>query len=111
MLRRLFLLAVLAGAALPPAADPALMPMPAKVETATGKLAIDATFGVAGDAGGRLAPAVKLFLARVARQTGIFPAPSGAAATLRIVCTPCTASPVLGEDESYQLDVAPAGAN
>jgi hexosaminidase len=111
MLRPVFLLTVLGAAGMAPAAMPALMPMPAKVETASGKLAIDATFGVTGDAGGLLAPAVKRFLARVARQTGIFPAPSGAAATLQIACAPCTPSPVLGEDESYQLDVTPAGAN
>jgi hexosaminidase len=54
---------------------------------------------------------VKRFLARVALQTGIFPSPAGAASTLRIACAPCTASPVLGEDESYQLDVTPSGAN
>jgi hexosaminidase len=85
--------------------------MPAKIEISPGRLAIDATFGVAGDGGGRLAEAVRRFRMRVARQTGVSPAPSGAAATLRIACEPCTPSPVLGEDESYQLTVAPTGAS
>jgi hexosaminidase len=93
------------------AAAPALMPMPAKMELAEGALPIDASFGVTAGIGSRLAPAVKRFLARVARQTGIVLAPAGSAATLAIVCAPCTASPVLGEDESYQLDVTPSGAN
>src|ERR1035438_934201 len=111
MLRPVFLSAFLSVAGLAQAAVPDLMPMPAKVETGTGKLAINATFGVAGGAAGPLAPAVERFLGRVARQTGIFLAPSGSAATLRIACAPCTASPALGEDESYQLDVTPTGAN
>jgi len=87
------------------AAAPALMPMPAKMELAEGALPIDASFGVAPGTDSRLAPAAKRFLACVARQTGIVLAPSGWAATLAIVCAPCTASLVLGEDESYQLDV------
>ena len=93
------------------AAAPALMPLPAKVDLAEGALPIDSSFGVAADTDARLAPAVKRFLARVARQTGIFPAPSGSAATLAIACAPCTALPALGQDESYQLDVTPSGAN
>jgi hexosaminidase len=91
-------------------AGPALMPVPAKMELAEGALHIDATFGVAADIDGRLAPAVKRFLERIARQTGIFPAPAGRAPTVAIACASCTASPALGEDESYQLDVTPAGA-
>src|ERR1022692_392340 len=93
------------------AAAPALMPMPAKMDLAEGALPIDASFGVTADTDPRLAPAVKRFLARVARQTGIFLAPSGSAATLAIDCVPCTALPVLGQDESYRLDVTPSGAN
>ena len=107
----MFWLTVLGAAGMAPAAAPALMPMPAKMDLAAGALPIDATFGVAADTNARLAPAVKRFLARVALQTGIFPSPAGAASTLRIACAPCTASPVLGEDESYQLDVTPSGAN
>ena len=111
MRRTVFLSALFCAAVAVHAAPPALMPMPARVDLAAGKLPIDATFGVGSDTNARLAPAVERFLARVARQTGIFPAPAGSAATLQIVCTPCTASPVLGEDESYQLDVTPSGAN
>jgi hexosaminidase len=85
--------------------------MPAKVDLADGALPIDATFGVATGVNPSLAPAVKRFLTRVWRQTGIFPAPAGSAATLAIACAPCTASPVLGEDESYQLDVTPTSAS
>jgi hexosaminidase len=107
----MFWLTVLGAAGMAHAAAPALMPMPAKMDLAAGALPIDATFGVAADTNARLAPAVKRFLARVALQTGIFPSPAGAASTLRIACAPCTASPVLGEDESYQLDVTPSGAN
>ena len=51
---------------------------------------LDATFGVAPGANTVLAPAVQRFLARVWRQTGIFPAPAGPAATLSIACAPCT---------------------
>src|ERR1017187_1360345 len=111
MRRTVFLSALFCATVVVHAAPPALMPMPARVDLAAGELPIDATFGVGSDTNARLAPAVKRFLARVARQTGIFPSPSGSAATLQIVCTPCTASPVLGEDESYQLDVTPSGAN
>lgn len=59
------------------AAAPALMPMPAKVQPTSGKLAINANFVVetVGGAGARLAPAVKWFLARVSRQTGVIYAP------------------------------------
>src|ERR1017187_3160447 len=55
------------------AAAPALMPLPVKMQTASGKLPIDANFVVetAGGANARLAPAVRSFLARVSRQTGV----------------------------------------
>jgi hypothetical protein len=55
------------------AVGPALMPMPAKVQPTSGKLAINANFVVetVGAAGTRLAPAVKSFLDRVSRQAGV----------------------------------------
>ena len=55
------------------AAGPALMPMPVKVQPTSGKLAINGNFVVetVGAAGARLAPAVKSFLDRVSRQTGV----------------------------------------
>src|ERR1700691_483574 len=110
MRRTAFFLALSCAATVVRAAVPALMPLPAKMDLAAGSLPIDATFGVAPDADARLAPAVKRFLARVAQQTGIFLSHSRSSATLAIACAPCTASPVLGEDESYQWDVTPAGA-
>jgi hexosaminidase len=110
MLRPVFLFTLFAAAGLAQTVVPALMPMPAKVETGAGKLGIDATFGVVWNAGGNQA-AVARFLNRVANQTGIIPAPSGSAATLQVACAPCTPSPVLGEDESYRLEVTPAGAH
>src|SRR5580704_1245745 len=111
MRRTAFLFSVFCAAQVGHAAAPALMPMPAKMDLAAGALPIDATFGVAPDANARLAPAVKRFLTRVWRQTAIFPAPSGSAATLAIACAPCTASPVLSEDESYNLDITPSSAS
>jgi len=111
MRRTVFLFALSCAAIVAHAALPALMPMPAKVDFAAGHLAIDAGFGVAPDANPRLAPAVKRFLDRVARQTGVFLSPTGPAATFEIACAPCAAFPALGEDESYQLDVTPAGAS
>ena len=111
MRRTAFFFTLSCAAVVVHAAAPALMPLPAKMDLAAGTLPIDATFGVAPEANASLTPAVKRFVARVARQTGIFPRPSGSAATLRIACSPCTPSPVLGEDESYRLDVTPSGAN
>ncbi len=99
-----------AGALL--AAGPALMPMPVKVQSAPGKLAIDANFVVetVGGANARLAPAVHAFLARVSRQTGVMyaPVPPAAADARRLVidCAGGPEYPTLGEDESYTLDVS-----
>ena len=85
--------------------------MPARMDPVEGALPIGATFGVAAQTDARLAPAVNRFLARIWRQTGIIPSPAGSTPTLAIACAPCTASAVLGEDESYTLDVAPSGAS
>ncbi len=104
----LFLLAspaLLAGA-------PALMPLPVKVQATAGKLTIDANFVVdtVGGANARLAPAVRSFLARVSRQTGVLYAPVPPAAAdahrLTIDCAGGPEYPMLGEDESYTLDVS-----
>src|ERR1039458_7368633 len=123
MIRTLLLTALAALAPVAHAAIPALMPMPVKVETSAGKLAIDGTFGVTVTVGDRvvingpdqtvprLNRVVEHFLARLARQTGIFFAPAAKAETLRIECAPCTvAAPTLEEDESYSLDVSAGGA-
>jgi len=98
------------------AAAPALMPMPVKIETAPGKLAINANFVVetVGGSNARLAPAVRSFLARVSRQTGVLyapvPPPAADVRRLTIECAGGPAYPTLGEDESYTLDVSDAEA-
>jgi hexosaminidase len=97
------------------------MPLPVKVETASGRLAVDGTFSVAatGSTDLRLESALDRFAARISRQTGIpmlAVRPADASrATLRVECAgvssgPGAADPSMGEDESYQLDVAPDGA-
>jgi hexosaminidase len=112
MLRPL-LLTLLSTAA---AAAPALMPLPVKVDPLPGRLAIDGSFSVAatGSTDLRLESALDRFVARISRQTGIpmlAARPADASrATLRVECGPGAADPSLGEDESYQLDVAPDGA-
>ena len=117
MLRPL-LLTLLSTAA---AAAPSLMPLPVKVETAPGILAVDGSFSVAatGYTDLRLESALNRFAARVSRQTGIpmlaARPPEAGRATLRVECAgapsgPGAEGPPLGEDESYQLDVAPDGA-
>src|ERR1035438_6114885 len=94
------------------AAAPALMPLPVKIETAPGKLAINANFVVetVGGANARLAPAVRSFLARVSRQTGVLyapvPPPAADVHRLAIDCAGGPEYPTLGEDESYTLDVS-----
>jgi hexosaminidase len=122
MLRSLLLLTVVCAAARTTrAAAPALMPLPVKVETASGKLAVDGSFSVAatGYSDLRLESALNRFAARVSRQTGIpmlAARPSDASrATLRVECAgvpsgPGAKDPSPGEDESYQLDVTPDGA-
>jgi hexosaminidase len=93
------------------------MPLPVKVEAAPGKLAVDGSFSVAatGYSDLRLESALKRFVARVSRQTGIpmlaGKPPEASRATLRVECAARGAEdPSLGEDESYQLDVTSDGA-
>jgi hexosaminidase len=94
------------------AADAALMPMPVKVQATPGRFAINANFVVetVGGANARLAPAVRAFLLRVSRQTGVLFAPvlpsPADARRLVIDCAGGPAYPTLGEDESYTLDVS-----
>jgi hexosaminidase len=112
----LFMLAVGACQALF-AAGPALMPMPVRVEAAPGSFAINANFVVetVGGANARLAPAVRAFLARVSRQTGVLyaPVPPAPADARRLVidCAGAPDYPSLGEDESYTLDVSGTDAH
>jgi len=112
---RLFLAGLLTIAALR-ADAPALMPMPVRAESNTGALPIDAAFTVSasGAADPRLQAALTRFIARVARQTGIMVGarkPVAGAATLHVELGGRGPEyPTLGEDESYQLTVAPTGA-
>jgi hexosaminidase len=91
------------------------MPLPLKVEPSAGGLAIDGKFTVAGDP--RLDAALTRFIARISRQTGVMVAArkpvKSAEATLRVICSgqPAPAYPVLGENESYTLDITPDGAS
>lgn len=96
------------------AAEPALMPAPVKVQAMPGNFPIDANLVVetTGGANARLAPAVKAFLSRLARETGVLYAPQVPAPAdahrLIVECAGGAAYPVLGEDESYTLDVSAA---
>jgi hexosaminidase len=101
---------------------PALMPAPFKAESHAGALPIDGNFTVsaAGPADARLEAALTRFIARVMRQTGLILAagkPVAGAATLKVEIAAAGLSktapeyPALGEDESYELDVAPDGAH
>jgi hexosaminidase len=86
--------------------------MPLKVEAGQGKLAVNGSFTVAasGYSDARLDAALHRFVARLARQTGIFmpgKAPSPESATLRVECAAAgPAYPAVGEDESYTLDIS-----
>ena len=109
-MRLIILLAGLAPFA--SAASPALMPLPVKVQPASGRFIIDANFVVdtVGAGSARVAPAVHAFLARVSRQTGVVyaPVPPAPADAHRLVieCAGGPEYPALGEDESYTLDVS-----
>jgi hexosaminidase len=91
--------------------------MPREVTHEPGALKIDSGFRIAvtGYSDARLESAVKRFAERIAHQMGI-PFTPGLSrdrkgALLLIECrSRATEYPVLGEDESYQLDVAPSGA-
>ena len=90
----------------------ALMPLPAAITPAEGKLVIDAGFAVhiSGYSDAQLVKSVSEFSARVSRQTGI-PMAAGERATLTVECRSAAPDyPTLGEDESYQLDISPEAA-
>jgi hexosaminidase len=99
------------------AALPALMPMPAKVEPVEGRLAINSSFGatIDGYSDARLQAAVRRIESRIFREFGLaIIAPAAPAESKPVLTVECRAAgpqePLLGEDESYQLDVAPGGA-
>ncbi len=90
-----------------------LMPMPRVATPGDGKLPITGTFTVVREAGcgSRIDQAMDRLVAQISRQTGIWivaPKPVDASsATLRIACAAeGPAYPMLGEDESYTLDVS-----
>ncbi len=90
-----------------PAAEPNLMPLPAKYSVGEGRLPIDGNFKLAfsGYSEPRLERAAARFVARLSRETGI-PIPGGPNPVLLIQCQ-AASKPVqeLGEDESYTLEV------
>jgi len=93
-----------------------LMPLPAKVEISSGAMKLEPSFGLSfsGYREARLERAGQRFLTQIHRETGIVLLPAakrGTGPSLEIV-TEREGKPVqeLGEDESYVLDVSPAGA-
>jgi hexosaminidase len=102
------------------AAEPrplSLMPMPAKVQLKTGRLVIDASFtvGISGHSDVQLQRAVERFLDNLRRQTGMPPldmkvTDAGQAKLVVHSAHESKAVQELGEDESYSLEISPAGA-
>ncbi len=91
-----------------------LMPMPASVQTGSGRLAITQTFSVAatGNHDASLDRGIRDFMVQLSRKTGIpFRPKAGTAATLEVHADHGReAVQQLGEDESYQLTVSDSGA-
>jgi hexosaminidase len=101
------------------AAEPrpsSLMPMPDQVQLRTGELVIDASFtvGISGPSDAQLQRAVERFLDNLRRQTGMPPLDMKVtdATQAKLVVHSERASKAvqeLGENESYSLEVSPAG--
>jgi hexosaminidase len=94
-----------------------LMPLPASVQIKTGQLVIDPSFsvGIRGPSDAQLLRAVERFLDDLRRQTGMPPLDmrvTDAAQAKLVVHNERGSKPVqeLGEDESYSLEISPAGA-
>ena len=94
-----------------------LMPMPAKVQLKTGQLVIDDSFtvGISDPSDVQLQRTVQRFLDNLPRQTGMPPLDmkmADAAKAKLVVHTEHASKAVqeLGEDESYSLEISPAGA-
>jgi len=98
---------------------PTMMPLPTTVEYKPGRLAVTPAFSVAfrGPVDARLSDGLARLLQRVQERSGLtfahLPAggfalaPDAAGASLVIECAdPGAAVPVLGEDESYTLDIS-----
>lgn len=113
-------LALAAAAVLPqtPAPGPghSLMPVPASLVRQPGLLRLDSTFGVTGAApgDGRLARAIARAVTRLERRMGTAlgkrTADSGRAGLALEVGGPGEAVQSPDEDESYRLEITPAGA-
>ena len=93
-----------------------LMPLPSSVQPGTGQLVIDTSFsvGVSGPGDSRLGRTLELFLGDLRRQTGMLPldmkVTDPAQASLAIhIDHPTKDVQEPGEDESYSLEVSPAG--
>ena len=120
-MRTIFILLMLCSVLTPMAAQqqPAvnLMPIPANLQMATGRLVIDLSFsvGISGNSDPRLQRGVERFLNDLRRQTGMLPLdmketePSKAMLVIRAAHANKEV-PELGEDESYSLEVSTAGA-
>jgi len=101
-MRHFILILGLAGAA-----HGALMPLPWKSTAGTGRLAIGPGFDVVNSECPEAA--VGRFRSRITRQTGI--PLTGTGKGLTVTCRAAAPDwPTLGEDESYTLNVTPAGA-
>jgi hexosaminidase len=94
-----------------------LMPVPASAQMKAGQLVIDPLFtvGISGQPDAHLLRAVELFLYNLRRQTGMSPLDmkvTDAAQAKLTVHSEGGSKAVreLGEDESYSLEITPAGA-
>jgi hexosaminidase len=102
------------------AAEPpplSLMPIPANVQLKTGQLVIDASFtvGISGHTDLQLQHAIERFLDSLRRQIGMPPLDmkvTDATQPKLVVHSEHASKTVqeLGEDESYSLEISPAGA-
>jgi hexosaminidase len=93
-----------------------LMPVPASVQMRAGQLVIDPSFsvGISGHSNALLQHAVELFLDNLRRQTGMTQLDmkmTDAAQAKLVVRSEASGKDVqeLGEDESYSLEISPAG--
>jgi hexosaminidase len=99
------------------AATRMLMPVPAEITDAPGRMPVDGAFtiGIAGSGDQRLLAGVRRARERLSRRTGLdLPAlrTGEGSATLRIrAAGPGSAIPALGEDESYTLEVGDGGGD
>jgi hexosaminidase len=112
MLRAILIAAFLTPAIM--AAEIQIMPWPAKLSPGNGALQVDTGFSISTSSYSdtRLEAAIARLTNRLSRVTGIqLSALKPQRATLTISCRHAApATPTLGEDESYTLDVEPNGA-